>query len=107
MSAGTTPYVSGAMTFVAAAEMTADTFMKSTTSLGRLQRPLGMVNEVEMSGVTSAAAANFLARDTIDVLSADTTVGHGLYLSPCIVSATPAATRFFISITANGIFRRM
>ena len=47
--------------------------MKSTTPRGRLRRPRGVVDEIEMSGVFSAAATDVLALDTTDVFSADTT----------------------------------
>ena len=42
--------------------------MKSTTPRGRLRRPRGVVDDIEMSDV-----AAFLAADTTDVLAADTT----------------------------------
>ena len=49
--------------------------MKSTTPRGRLRRPRGVVDEIEMSDVAAdvAAVAAFLAADTTGVLGADTT----------------------------------
>ena len=51
VSAEKTSVVSRAKTSVAAAEKTPDISMKSTTPRGRLRRPRGVVDEIEMSGV--------------------------------------------------------
>ena len=51
---------------------TSDISMGSTTPRGRLRRPRGVVDEIEMSDVAADVAA-FLAADTTGVLAADTT----------------------------------
>ena len=73
VSAEKTSVVSRAKTSVAAAENTPDISTKSTTPRGCLRRPRGVVDEIEMSGVFSAAATDVLAFDATDVFSADTT----------------------------------
>ena len=80
VSAEKTSVASRAKTSFAAAEKTPDISMKSTTPRGRLRRPRGVVDEIEMSDVAGDVAADvaadvvaFLAADTTDVLAADTT----------------------------------
>ena len=83
VSAAKTSVVSAARTSVvsvlvakkaATSAATSDISMKSTTPRGRLRRPRGVVDEIEMSDVAADVAA-FLATstDTTDVLAADTT----------------------------------
>ena len=84
MAADKTSVVSAARTSVvsvlvakkaATSAATSDISMKSTTPRGRLRRPRGVVDEIEMSDVAAdvAAVAAFLAAGTTDVLAADTT----------------------------------
>ena len=63
LAADKTSVVSAAKTAV-----TSNISMKSTTAQGRLRRPRGVVDGIEMSDV-----AAFFAAGTIDVLAADTT----------------------------------
>ena len=71
VSAAKTSVVSAAKK-AATSAATSDISMKSTTPRGRLRRPRGVVDEIEMSDVAADVAA-FLAADTTDVLAADTT----------------------------------
>ena len=75
VSAEKTSVASRVKTSVAAAEKTPDISMKSTTPwVGAFGATEGVVDEIEMSGVVSAAAArDGLALDATDVFSADTT----------------------------------
>ena len=68
VSAAKTSVVSAAKK-AATSAATSDISMKSTTPRGRLRRPRGVVDEIEMSDVAADVAA-FLAADTTDVLSA-------------------------------------
>ena len=69
--------------------------------------PKGVVDEIKMSGVFSAAATDVLALDTTDVFSADTTD----VLSAAKVRARPKAERRrpkadLMRVDALGAFRR-